>query len=58
MTQRATHRQADLARALRAAAKAPGVWQVELLPSGAICIVPSAGPVLKQKRIIQSDTDA
>ena len=49
MTQRATHRQADLARALRAAAKAPGSWQVELLPSGAICIVPSAGPALKQR---------
>jgi hypothetical protein len=42
MTARATHRESDVSRALRAAAKAPGQWQVELLPSGAICIVPSA----------------
>lgn len=49
MTRRADHRQADIARALKAAARAPGNWQVELATSGSIIIAPtSAAP--KQKR--------
>jgi hypothetical protein len=50
MTRSATHRQADVARALRAARKDSGNWQIELLPSGAICIIPCAGTP-KQKRL-------
>jgi len=51
MTLTATHRQADVARALRAAAKAPGQWQVELLPSGAIVILPAPDRPKPQKRL-------
>jgi len=51
MTRSATHRLADIARALRAAAKAPGQWQVELLPSGAISILPAADRLKTQKRL-------
>jgi hypothetical protein len=51
MTARAAHRESDVARALRAARKDAGNWQVELLPSGAICIVPSAGPAPKRKNL-------
>jgi hypothetical protein len=51
MTRSATHRQADVARALRAARKDSGNWQIELLPSGAICIIPCAGAAQKQKRL-------
>lgn len=52
MTTRAIHRQADLSRALRAARKDSGNWQVELMPSGSICFVPAAaGPATKQKRL-------
>jgi len=47
----ATHRLADIERALRAAAKAPGQWQVELLPSGAISIIPAAERPKPQKRL-------
>jgi hypothetical protein len=50
MTRSATHRQADVARALRAARKDSGNWQIELLPSGAIAIIPCAGTP-KQKRL-------
>jgi len=51
MTRSATHRLADIARALRAAARAPGQWQVELLPSGAISIIPAANRTKPQKRL-------